>query len=81
MGQIRDESLLKKIAGRVKELRESKGISQEVFFIDTGIHIGRIETMKVNLSVSTLSHLCDYFEISLADFFKEIEKQNSSRKK
>jgi transcriptional regulator with XRE-family HTH domain len=81
MGQIRDESLLKKIASRVKELRESKGISQEVFFIDTGIHIGRIETMKVNLSVSTLSHLCEYFEISLADFFKEIEKSNSSRKK
>ena len=81
MGQIRDENLLKKIAVRVKELRESKGISQEVFFIDTGIHIGRIETMKVNLSVSTLSHLCNYFEISLTDFFKEIEKSNSYKKK
>lgn len=38
-------------------------------YIDTNIHIARIETAKVNISVSTLKAICDYFGISLAEFF------------
>lgn len=72
MAQIRDEILLQKIALRMKSLREKKGLSQEEVYNDTEIHIARIETAKVNISVSTLSALCDYFEISLAEFFKKI---------
>lgn len=72
MGQIRDDILLRKIALRLKSLREAKGMTLEGVYNDTDIHIARIETAKVNISVSTLSKLCDYFEISLADFFKKI---------
>lgn len=65
--------LVSSIAKHIKQLREDKGISQEMFYIDTDIHIGRIESGKSNITVSTLSEICEYFGISLADFFKEID--------
>lgn len=65
--------LLTKIAQRIKQLRMDKGISQETFYIDTDIHIARIETGKANITVSTLNDICIYFGISLTDFFATIE--------
>ncbi len=70
--QSKNTILLSKIAIRIKQLREEKGISQEFFYIDTDIHIARIETGKSNITVNTLSAICDYFGISLIDFFKDI---------
>ena len=49
----RDITLLKAIAGRLRELRAEKGVSQETVYEDTGIHIGKIETEKYNITVST----------------------------
>ena len=73
MGKQRKNTILvSKIASRIKQLREEKGISQDSFFIDTEIHIARIESGSSNITVSTLSAICDYFGISLSDFFKEI---------
>ena len=68
-----NKELLLKIAQRIKQLREEKGVSQDVFYIDTDIHIARIETGKLNITVSTLKAICEYFEISLCDFFREIK--------
>jgi len=73
MPQIRDTKLLQKIAIVIKQLREKDGLTQEDVYNDTNIHIGRIETAKANLSVSTLSALCKYFKISLSDFHKKVE--------
>ena len=64
-----NSDLLLIIAKRIKQLREEKNISQELFFIDTDIHIARIETGKLNITISTLQSICEYFGISLADFF------------
>jgi transcriptional regulator with XRE-family HTH domain len=72
MGQIKDEVLLNKIAMRLKKLREKKGLSQVQVYHETEIHIARIETAKNNLTVSTLSKLCEYFGVSLTEFFKGI---------
>ncbi len=69
--QILDKELLNKIAFRIKTLRAQKGITQEVFYNDTGINIGRIERSKRNLSVSSLKKICDYFNVSLSEFFAE----------
>lgn len=73
MGQIRDEILLKKIAMRLKELREKANLSQEELINETNIHIGRIETGKNNLTVSTLKKICVFFNIKLKDFFEGID--------
>lgn len=66
-----NQELLNQIAKRVKLLREKYEVSQEAFYIDTDIHIARIEQGKVNITVSTLQAVCDYFGITLEDFFKE----------
>ena len=73
MGQLRDIKLLQRIALVLKQLREEKGVTQEDVYNDTNIHVGRIETSKANLSVSTLSALCKYFKIKLSDFHKMVE--------
>ena len=46
----------------------------EAFYFDTGIHLARIERGKQNITVATLSKICDYFEINLSDFFSNVEK-------
>lgn len=72
MAQIKNKILLKKIAQKIKNLREIHDITQEDFYNDTNIHIGRIETAKSNISVSTLDAICKYFKISLVEFFEGI---------
>ena len=74
MTQIKDIILLKKIATVLKEIRLANGLTQNDVYYDLGIHIGRIESYKVNLSIVTLSAICNYFEISLVEFFKKVEK-------
>lgn len=73
--QWRDIPLLKAIAGRLRELRAERGVSQETVYEDTGIHIGKIETEKYNITVSTLARLCRYYGISIRTFFDQIDDQ------
>lgn len=72
MGQFRDDILLKKVVGKLKALREAKGISLESVYNDIDVNIGRIESLKSNISLSTLARLCKYYKISLSEFFKSI---------
>ena len=65
--------LLWKIAARIKELREAKGITQEAFYHDTGIHIGRIERAQRNISVTTLAQVCEYLGVGLEEFFRGLQ--------
>ena len=69
--QRKNTILVSKIASRIKQLREEKNISQELFYIDTEIHIARIESGKSNITVSTLQAICDYFGVSLSEFFQD----------
>jgi transcriptional regulator with XRE-family HTH domain len=73
MGQIKNKILLKKIAQKIKALREENNITQEDFYNDTNIHIARIETAKGNITISTLDAICKYFKISITKFFEGIE--------
>jgi transcriptional regulator with XRE-family HTH domain len=71
-GQLKNDELIKKIVLLIKQLREERCLTQEDVYNDTGIHIARIETGKVNISISTLQALTMYFEISLEAFFSQI---------
>lgn len=73
MGQIKNKILLKKIAQKIKALRETNDLTQEDFYNDTNIHIARIETAKGNITVSTLDAICKYFKISITEFFRGID--------
>ena len=70
--QWRNDVLIEEIARRLKDLRIGRGLSQETVYFNTGIHIGKIETEKYNITVSTLSKLCDYYQITLEESFKGI---------
>lgn len=74
VARIKDEILLKKIALSIKTIRSEFGITLDDFYVDTGIHLARIEQGKTNLTVSTLKSICDYFKISLVEFFTLLEE-------
>jgi transcriptional regulator with XRE-family HTH domain len=74
MGETLDTKLLKKVTIVLKELREAKNVTQADVYNDTNVHIGRIETGKVNVSVSTLSVLCKYFKVKMSEFHKRVEE-------
>ena len=71
--QFQDAEHLKTIIITIKEVRKKHGVTLETFYFDTGIHLARIGQGKTNISVSTLSKICNYFNLSLADFFKLFE--------
>lgn len=73
--QFQNTELLDKIVLCIKDLRKSKKVTLEAFYFDTGIHLARIEQGKQNITISTLSKICDYFEMSLSDFFQLLEKK------
>lgn len=73
MSQQKDLVLLSFIAQKLKRLREAKNVSQQDVLNDTAIHIARIETGRMNISISTLSHLCKYFNITLSEFFETLK--------
>ena len=72
--QYQDSELISKVISKIKKIRKDKNCTLENFYFDTGIHLARIEQGKTNLTVSTLSRICNYFEISLNQFFEDIEK-------
>lgn len=69
--QRRDIDLMALVAKRLKKLRADKGLSQDTVYIDTDIHIARIETGKYNVSISTLNALCKHYSITLQEFFND----------
>ncbi len=68
----RNEALVKAVGDRLRGLRLAKGLSQDVVYIDTDIHIARVEMGKYNVTISTLSDLCEYYGLTLEEFFNGI---------
>lgn len=64
-----NEKVVGEVIARLRQLRREHGLSQMDVYIDTDINIARIEAGRGNISISTLADLCDYYRISLADFF------------
>lgn len=63
------------IAQKLKQIRQVKGLSQEFVYLETEVHVGRVESGKVNISVVTLSILCDYYDVTLEEFFRGIKTE------
>lgn len=65
--------MIKAIALKFKRLREEKGETQHNVYLETDLNIGNLETGRTNFTISTISILCDYYGISLKDFFDSLE--------
>jgi transcriptional regulator with XRE-family HTH domain len=72
--QVKDEVLLSAMVQGLKSLRTVRQLTQEDVYNDTGIHISRIETGRVNVSLSTLKAILDYYQTSLSQFFQNIQQ-------
>lgn len=60
------------IGMRIKFFRKKAGLSQEKLARKTAIErttISKIESGKINITISTLQQLCDGFGVSIKDFF------------
>lgn len=83
MGQIKNIELLSAMRIVLKELREKTGLVQESVITDiveskgVTINLARVETGTGNISPSTLFLLCEYYKISLSEFFQRVENRNS----
>lgn len=71
--QRRNDILLAIIGEKLVKLREARGLSQQKVYIHTGIDMDMIECGEYNLTLTTLSDLCDYYNISIKEFFKGVE--------
>ena len=58
------------IVNRLQRLRRARGLTLQEVYDATGIHVARLEASKPNMRVATLAVLCQYYEISLAEFFQ-----------
>ena len=68
----RNNEFLDRIAVRIKQLRLEKDVTQETFYNDTGIHVARIEQSKRDFNMTTLNEICEYFDITIEEFFRDI---------
>jgi len=69
---MKDEILIQ-FGKRVKELRTSKGWSQEELAFRTGFHrtyIGMVERAERNISLKNINRLAKTFEISIKNLFE-----------
>ena len=72
----RDQQFLEDIAGRLKEIRAARGLSQQRVTMDTGINISRYEVAERNVTATTNGLLSKYYRISMEEFFKSISLHN-----
>ena len=75
---MRKETLNIVVGNRIRALREKNGFNQYDFAYECGVsdaYYGRIERGEHCTSISILYNITKTLGISLADFFKEIEKE------
>ena len=65
---MEEKEVLLHLARRIKELRKTKGVTQEQMYNDTGIHVARIEQGQRDISFTTLLKIAKYFEVELDVF-------------
>lgn len=70
--QRRNDLLVQQVVERLKAVRRERGLTQENVRFDTDLNIGRIESGRNSISLTTLADLCDYYGIPLEEFFKHI---------
>lgn len=71
--QRKNEKVLREVAERLRDLRNKRGISQDTVYIDTDVNVKRIEVGSINISLTTLVLLCNYYGVTLEEFFRGMD--------
>lgn len=67
--------ILNNFAARIKEIRISKGLSQEKFALKIDMdrtYYASVESGKRNISLKNIQKIADGFEMSLEELFKNM---------
>ena len=73
MKYLRHEDHLKRLGEKIRQIRESKGISQDELSFRTELsrnQIGRIERGEINVGVSSLFELASGLGVEIKIFFE-----------
>jgi DNA-binding Xre family transcriptional regulator len=73
MGHSPVNTLLDTLNTRLKAARTQKKISLQEVFDLTGIHVGRLESNRANMTVLTLLTLCRLYEVRASDLLLGLE--------
>ena len=81
MKYLKDEDFIKKFGQKLKQVRESKGLSQEQLSLLTEVsqsQIARTELGQVNTSISHVSIYAKFLKVDAMDLFdfSELIKKN-----
>ena len=68
-----NDTLLRSIAERLKRLRIERGYTQEVVTDRTGVNVGLYEVGTTNITIVLLTVLCNFYDVALDEFFKDIK--------
>ncbi len=68
-----DIDLAKKVAQRIKELRDEYGHTQEFLIEKVHLDINRYEICDRIPTLMSLRKICEFYDISLAEFFMSID--------
>lgn len=69
MDDMRTAEYFRQIILALKYLRIRSNVTQEEFYEQTGIHIGRVEAGKSNLTLLTVMRICRYYKITPKELF------------
>lgn len=72
---MNENDFLKKFGQRIKELRIETGLSQEKFALKIEMdrtYFSSVEAGRRNISICNIKKITDSLEISLSDFFENI---------
>jgi transcriptional regulator with XRE-family HTH domain len=73
-------ALVKEVGHLVRQLRRSKGLSQEEYADLCGLHrtyIGMIERGEKTITIVTASKLASALGLTLSQFFRELEERST----
>jgi transcriptional regulator with XRE-family HTH domain len=66
-------TLLRELARRLKVVREQRQFTLQEVYDATGIHVGRIESSGINVTLLTLAALCKHYQVGLAAVVADLE--------
>ena len=70
-----NKQILTDFGKKIREIRESKGLSQEKFALMIGMdrtYYASVENGKINISLINIKKISDGFEISLFEIFRSL---------
>lgn len=72
MHKIRNEQIIQKVGKNLRRIRSEKGLTQEQLAEESSVsqvQIARIESGKLNTTISTVAALASAMKVDIADFF------------